>query len=142
VDITVRNISQGAAKDITFEFSAPVESSDGTIISDLAYFKDGLDFLAPDGEISCYWDHLDSLLPLLKENGLEGGILVTTRYKDLAGESYETAWNLKPTIYRDDRYVHPKNMKDLVDAAERIADGIERRTGGLPGATQTAGTSQ
>jgi hypothetical protein len=90
VDIVVRNVKGGDAKDISFEFSAPVESSDGTVISDLTYFKEGMDFLAPDGEISCYWDHLDRLLPFLRERGLEGGIKVTTRYKDLAGESYVT----------------------------------------------------
>jgi hypothetical protein len=50
VDIVVRNVKGGAAKDISFEFSAPVESSDGTVISDLTYFKEGMDFLAPDGE--------------------------------------------------------------------------------------------
>lgn len=54
IDIVVRNISDGAAKEISFELSAPVESSDGTVISDLAYFDGSLDFLAPDGEVSCY----------------------------------------------------------------------------------------
>ncbi len=72
VDLVVRNVSEGAAKEITFEFSSPVESSDGTVVSELSYFRDGLDFLAPGDEISCYWDHLDSLLPLLKGKGLEG----------------------------------------------------------------------
>jgi hypothetical protein len=73
VDISIRNISEGAAKDITFEFSAPVERSDGTVISDLAYFKDELDFLAPGKEITLHWDRLDTLLPFLEEKGLEGG---------------------------------------------------------------------
>lgn len=91
VDVVIRNLSEGAAKEVSFEFSAPVESSDGTVISDLSYFKKGLDFMSPGGEISCYWDHLDNLLPLLEEKGLTDGISVTTRYKDLAGRSYETA---------------------------------------------------
>lgn len=65
VDVVVRNISDGAAKEISFQFSAPLESSDGTVISDLSYFDGSLDFLAPDGEVSCYWDHLDTLLPFL-----------------------------------------------------------------------------
>lgn len=41
VDIAVRNISDGAAKEITFKFSAPVEASGGFVVSDLPYFKDG-----------------------------------------------------------------------------------------------------
>ncbi len=52
VNITVRNLSSGPAKEISFEFSAPVESSDGFVISELPYFRDGLDFIAPGGQIS------------------------------------------------------------------------------------------
>lgn len=131
VDISVRNISEGAAMDTTFEFSAPVESSDGTVISDLAYFKDGLDFLAPGRHVTCYWDQLENLLPLLEEKGLERGILVTTRYKDLAGESYQTAWNLKPTIYRDGRYVQNKGIHDVARALENLVENAEELTRGL-----------
>jgi hypothetical protein len=121
VDITIRNLSEGAAKDITFEFSAPVESSDGTVISDLAYFKDGLDFLTPGKEITCHWGHLQSLLPFLREKGLEHGIKVTTRYKDLAGESYETEWSLNPNIYRDGNYIQRKGIGDVVDGIKEIS---------------------
>jgi len=38
----------------------PIESSNGFVISDLPYFKGGMDFLPPDGEISTYWDHLET----------------------------------------------------------------------------------
>ncbi len=126
VDISIRNISEGAAKDITFEFSSPVERSDGTVISDLAYFTDGLDFLTPGKEITCHWDHLDTLLPFLKEKRLEKGIKVTTRYKDLAGELYETEWNLNPSIYRDGNYIHRKGVGDLVDATREISAKMDR----------------
>ena len=43
VDLVIRNMVGGPAKEISFEFSAPVESSDGTVISDLPVFKGGLD---------------------------------------------------------------------------------------------------
>lgn len=121
VDVVIRNLSEGAAKEVSFEFSAPVESSDGTVISDLSYFKKGLDFMSPGGEISCYWDHLANLLPLLEEKGLTDGISVTTRYKDLAGRSYETAWNLDPYVYKDDRYVHRTGLNDVVNAIRELS---------------------
>ncbi len=124
VDVVVRNMSQGAAKEISFEFSAPIESSDGTIVSELSYFKDGLDFLTPGGEISCYWDHLENLLPLLEEKGLEGGISVTTTYKDLVGESYQTTWNLNPYLYRDGRYVQRKGIADVARSLEKISGDL------------------
>ena len=120
----VRYDSSGPAKDITFDFSAPVESSGGFVVSDLPYFKDGLDFLAPGKEITLHWDRLDALLPFLEEKGLEGGIEVTTRYKDLAGMSYETAWNLDPCIYRDGNYVHYRGMGELVDVAGDLVEAV------------------
>ncbi len=57
VNVVVRNIGKGAAKKITFSFSAPmvVSSNRGRIdsrpLNESAYFKDGLDFLAPGAEI-------------------------------------------------------------------------------------------
>ena len=126
VDITIRNISEGAAKDISFEFSSPVERSDGTVISNLAYFTDGMSFLTPGKEITCHWGHLETLLPFLKEKGLENGIKVTTRYKDLAGESYETEWSLNPNIYRDGNYIHRKGIGDLVNATREISAKMDQ----------------
>jgi hypothetical protein len=122
IDIVIRNMVGGPAKDITFEFSAPIEDSSGYVISDLPIFKNGLAFLAPEGEIAVYWDHLDSLLPHLKEKGLEEGIWVTTRCKDLAGYSYETTWLLNPFIYEHHRYVKRRDIGDLVDVVERAAE--------------------
>ena len=61
------------------------------------------------------------MLGALRDKGLEEGISVTTRYKDLAGESYETEWNLNPFIYQDDRYIYNKDIPDLVEGVERSA---------------------
>ncbi len=46
---------------------------------------------------------------------------MTTRYKDLAGESYETEWNLNPYIYKDRRYVKHRGIDDVVDRLDEIA---------------------
>jgi hypothetical protein len=135
VDIVVRNVSQGAARDITFEFSAPVESSEGFVVSDLPHFKQGMDFLAPGGEISCRWDDLDMLLPFLREKGLTGGIVVTTTYWDLAGEQYASRWRLNPFVYESRRYVRRRGMGDLVESvdgvsanAKKLSESVDRLT--------------
>jgi hypothetical protein len=47
MNIIVQNVGQGPAKDITFEFSAPVQSSDGFVLSDLPFFQEGLTSLTP-----------------------------------------------------------------------------------------------
>ena len=101
LDVAIRNVSEGAARDIEFDFSAPIESSNGFVVSDLPYFKYGLDFLPPNGEITCYWDELDSLLPYLKSKNLENGIHVTVRYRDLSGASYRSQWRLNLFLYKN-----------------------------------------
>ncbi len=41
VGIVVRNFDQAPAKDVPFDFSAPVESSDGFVLSGLPFFQKG-----------------------------------------------------------------------------------------------------
>jgi hypothetical protein len=120
LDVAIRNVSEGAARDIEFEFSVPIESSNGFVVSDLPYFKYGLDFLPPNGEITCYWDELDSLLPFLRSFASRNGIHVTVGYKDLTGDSYQSQWRLNPFLYKDTRLVRRKGMGDLVKAVERL----------------------
>ncbi len=122
LDVVIRNVSEGAARDITFEFSTPIENSSGFVISELPYFRDGLDFLPPHGEISCYWDDLNSLIPFLEAKNLRTGIHVLVRYKDLSGAPYESRWRLNPFLYKDTRLVHRKGMGDLVKAVERLKE--------------------
>ena len=122
LEVAIRNVSEGAARDITFEFSAPLVNSGGFVISDLPYFKNGLDFLPPHGEISCYWDNLDDLIPFLEKRDQTTGIHVTVRYKDLSGAAYESRWRLNPFLYKDTRLVRRKGMGDVVKAIERLRE--------------------
>ena len=131
LDVAIRNVSEGAARDIQFQFSAPIESSNGFVVSDLPYFKYGLDFLPPQGEITCYWDELDSLLPYLESKNLQNGIHVTVKYRDLSGALYQSQWRLNPFLYKDTRLVRRKGMGDLVNAVEKMArskDGDSSQT--------------
>jgi hypothetical protein len=139
LDVAIRNVSEGAARDIEFEFSAPIESSNGFVVSDLPYFKYGLDFLPPNGEITCYWDELDSLLPFLESQDLQNGIHVTVRYKDLTGDSYQSQWRLNPFLYKDTRLVRRKGMGDLVNAVERLALSKDGRPNQTPAPKQNSG---
>lgn len=128
IDLAIRNVSGTAARDITFEFSHQVESPNEFVISELPYFKHGLNFLPPNGEITCYWGEIDALLPLLEKRGLQNGIFVTVHYKDLAGESYDSSWKLNPFMYKDTRIVNRRGMGHLVAAVERLAVSEEERT--------------
>ena len=130
LDVAIRNVSEGAARDIEFQFSAPIESSNGFVVSDLPYFKYGLDFLPPQGEITCYRDELDSLLPYLESKDLQNGIHVTVRYKDLSDAQYQSQWKLNPFLYKDTRIVRRKGMGDLVNAVEGMARSRDRGSSG------------
>ena len=123
-------LHQGPAKEITFDFSAPVEDASGFVLSDLRFFKEGLPFLEPEAQITHHWDYLPNLIPMLKERGLEDGIKVTTKYKDLADESYETEWTLHPLLLESDhRIERSKDMNDLVNVAEEISGAGVGRDG-------------
>lgn len=129
VDLVIRNISQGAAKDVTFEFSSRIESSDGFIITDLPYFKNGLNFLGPEGEIRCYWDKLDYILERLKEHDITEGITVTVRCKDLSGKTYTDVWTFNPLVYERNRTVRNDSFHDLVAAVEKISERLDALEG-------------
>jgi hypothetical protein len=120
VNILVRKFNSAPAKGISFEFLARIEDSNGFAVSDLPFFEKGLDFLESNGEVSLFWDSLPNLAPVLRRNGLEDGIRVTTRYKDLAGESYESEWTINPLLFEVERIETRKGMNDLVAAVEKI----------------------
>jgi len=130
VSLVVQNFTKAPAKEITFDFSAPIEDSSGYVLSDLRFFKEGLPFLEPEAQIAHHWDCLLNLITMLKERVLEDGIKVTTRYKDLADESYETEWTLHPLLLESDhRIERPKDMNDLVNVAEEISGAGAGRDG-------------
>ena len=124
VDLVVRNFTQAPAKEVSFEFSAPVEDPDGTILSELPYLKEGLPFLVPGASIIRPWGHLRDLAPLLREKGLEAGIGVTVRYKDLAGKRYESEWRLHPLLFEGAGIENSKGVDDLVDAVQGVHEKV------------------
>lgn len=135
VDVVVRNIGRGAAKEISFDFSAPMVhslisqgDSEFVPLNELPYFKEGIDFLAPGAEIRCTWDSYVGLLPLLREKGLENGIIITSKYKSLAGDSYETKWKINPLLLSGAPQVARRGMDDLAKAVQRISKNFDRVT--------------
>ncbi len=122
VDLAVRNLGAGVAKDITFDFSVPIEDSSGFVLSELPWFVEGINFLGPGEEVACVWDDRVNLVSSLMEKGHDEGILVRVRYEDLAGESYETEWRINPLIYQADRHVAPQNLR----AAEALLSALRR----------------
>jgi hypothetical protein len=139
VSLVVRNFGKAPAKDVTFEFSAPVEDSSGLVISDLPYLRKGLDFMEPDGRLARPWDHLPDLVAMMRQRGLEDGITVTTRYRDLAGESYESEWKLEPLRFENSGLERSRDMSDLVRAVEGLSSDLQPRKDARRGAASARG---
>ncbi len=129
VTVSVRNFAQAPAKEVALDFAAPVEAPDGTVISELPYLKKGLPFLEPHHRIDQRWGCVPELSKLLKEKGLEDGIKVSIRYKDLAGESYESVWTLDPLLFKGSGIENSKGMNGLVNAAERTREVVSKQDG-------------
>ena len=134
LSIAVENVGQGPAKQISFEFSRPIESSDGVVISQLPLFTVGLTSLAPGARLTCYWDDLHSQLDMLKRRDLEGSDFeVTVRYLDLPGTRYSNEWDIQPGIYEGLRSPpHPEQY--VKDQAGESGDA-SASTAGMSGSS-------
>ncbi|HKZ27803.1 MAG TPA: hypothetical protein VJ086_07940 [Rubrobacteraceae bacterium] len=125
-NIVVRNIGHGMAKNITFEFSAPIQTTSGQDITELPYFKNGLNFMAPQTDIAAVWDSYQNVEQTLRDKGLTEGITITSRYEDRNGESYETEWTINPLLLEGSGYSDYKGYEDQVQAQEDQARALEK----------------
>src|SRR5919202_3528741 len=128
INLVVQNVGFGPAKNISFDFSSAVKSSDGVVLSELAFLQEGITSLAPGGRIVCYWDELENLQPMYQEGGrLERGITVTVNYQDITGGSYSHTWEIDPMLYQGLRTIGYRGVSDLVDIVEKISEeGVGR----------------
>jgi hypothetical protein len=131
-NIVVRNIGHGVARNITFEFSAPLQSTSGHDITELPYFMNGINFMAPQTSLPAVWDSYQNVVKNLKDKGLTEGITITSYYEDRQGERYETEWTINPLLLEGSGYSDYKGYEDEVQALqdqalalERIAEDIE-----------------
>jgi hypothetical protein len=125
-NIVVRNIGHGMARNITFEFSAPIESTSGSDITELPYFKHGINFMAPHTDIATVWDSYQNVVQNLRDKGLTEGVTITSKYEDRQGESYETEWTINPLLLEGSGYSEYKGYEDEVQALEDQARALER----------------
>jgi hypothetical protein len=125
-NIVVRNIGHGMAKNITFEFSAPIETTSGEDITELPYFKHGINFMAPQTDLPAVWDSFQNVVQNLKDKGLTQGVTITSKYEDRNGESYETEWTINPLLLEGSGYSEYKGYEDQVQAVEDQARALEK----------------
>ncbi|MHC1560886.1 hypothetical protein ACR9E3_18155 [Actinomycetospora sp. C-140] len=130
LSLAVENVGQGPAKNISFAFSRPIESSDGVEISGLPLFTIGLTSLSPGARITCFWDDLDDQMTFLRKNGLDGEDFdVTVEYTDLPGARYWNSWDIQPAVYEGLR--PPSRPAD--HAMDQAGEITESGSGGAQG---------
>ena len=125
-NIVVRNIGHGMARNITFEFSAPIQSTSGVDITELPYFKHGINFMAPQTDLPTVWDSYQNVVQNLRDKGLTEGITITSKYEGRNGESYETSWTINPLLLEGSGYSEYKGFEDQVQALEDQARALEK----------------
>jgi hypothetical protein len=125
-NIVVRNIGHGMAKNITFDFSASLECKNGMDVTEMPYFKHGINFMAPQTDLPTVWDSYQNVVQNLRDKGLTEGITITSKYEDRNGESYETAWTINPLLLEGSGYSEYKGYEDDVQALEDQARALEK----------------
>ncbi len=125
-NIVVRNIGHGMARNITFKFSAPLESTSGNDITELPYFQHGINFMAPQTSLPAVWDSYQNVVKNLRDKGLTNGITITSYYEDRQGERYETEWTINPLLLEGSGYSDYKGYEDEVQALQDQARALER----------------
>jgi len=125
-NIVVRNIGHGTAKNITFGFSAPLETTSGRDITELPYFKYGINFMAPQTDLPAVWDSYQNVVQNMRDKGLTEGITITSYYEDRQGERYETAWTINPLLLEGSGYSDYKGYEDEVQALQDQARALEK----------------
>jgi hypothetical protein len=125
-NIVVRNIGHGIAKNITFSFSAPLESTSGYDITELPYFQHGINFMAPQTDLPAVWDSYANVVKNLRDKGLTNGITITSYYEDRQGESYQTSWTINPLLLEGSGYSDYKGYEDEVQALQDQARALEK----------------
>src|ERR687886_2326775 len=125
-NIVVRNIGHGMAKNITFEFSGPLHTTSGQDITELPYFKHGINFMAPQTDLPAVWDSYQNVVKNLREKGLTEGITITSHYEDRNGEPYQTAWTINPLLLEGSGYSDYKGYEDEVQALQDQARALEK----------------
>jgi hypothetical protein len=135
-NIVVRNIGHGTAKNITFAFSAPLQSTSGYDVTELPYFRNGINFMAPQTDLPAVWDSYQNVVRNLREKGLTEGITITSYYEDRQGECYETAWTINPLLLEGSGCSDYKGYEGEVQALEDQARALEKISRDVEGAKE------
>jgi hypothetical protein len=126
VDLVVRNMGNGAAYNIQFDFSNTIEGYDGRSVSNLGYFSEGLDFLAPGAEVRCFWGMSFNIIPKLKNEGLSDGIQIVADYESSHGQHFSTRRTINPVLFEYQANIRIYGIHDLAKSFMELSKKLQK----------------
>ena len=125
IDLVIRNLGKGVAKEPKFAFDPPLQDSRGRILSEMPLFKGKLDFVPPDKEIRQIFDSALSYFGVTPE--LPTTFDVSISYFDEKKENeFKDSMKLDLSIYKGLTYIKEKNIGDVVKQLEKIASELRK----------------
>jgi len=119
INLVVKNIGNGSAKDVKFKFLKPMITSDGRDIAKLPLFGQGLRFLPAGKEISQFFDTSVGCFGGERPPMFEVGI---SYYNAQGSTLYEDPpMKLDLSAYKGMYYIQKKDLNDLVKEVENIS---------------------
>ena len=115
--LIVRNAGKSVAEDVKLEFQPPLKNSNGEVINDIPFIKEGIGSIPPESEIKTFFDTAISYfknkeLPLTYtvKVSYSGGLWPATRKKEQIMDlsAFKTA------------YIKVKGMHELVKEVEKL----------------------
>ncbi len=82
--------------------------------------------MGPQTDIAAVWDSYQNVVHVLREKGLTQGVTITSKYKDLQGESYQTEWAINPLLLEGSGYSKFKGYEYQVQALEDQTRAMEK----------------
>lgn len=113
VDLVVRNLGTGAARNIEFTFSEAIKNSRDGNVSDVGYLKNGMEFLAPGAVVRCFWDMSFNLMSVMQQRESGGGVEIVTSYDSTHGHQYSTISKIDPLRFEGQTTIRHYGMHEL-----------------------------
>lgn len=128
MNLVVKNIGNGAAQNVQFQFEPHLVNSEGIDVSEYHIFKDGIPFLPPDKEIPQF---VDLGTKYFKGTQRPRQFNVKITYEDAGGANhYGDSIPLDLSIYEKLRIEGlkdvPEHLSDLKEEVKKLREGLKR----------------
>jgi hypothetical protein len=144
--LVVENVGRTPALNLGFDFSAPLVHPgfshperdapdegprDAVLSEEVSFFAKGLNFLAPNDDVSVFWGGSDAIIANLRERGLaRQGITVTVSYESVGGERYAgEEWTLNPAMHDEHIWLVLTTPEMVMDRAMELSNKVSSAIG-------------